>query len=169
MKNKKSNTRKLRSWTLELLVVFALVAGVQYWRTRDAESGFAPALDSPVIGGESFQLSDGGGPTLVHFWGTWCPICQLEEGTIDSLAKAHRVVTVALASGSDEEILAYMRDAWLDFPVINDDGGRISDQWGVAGVPTSFVLDPKGEIAFVTSGYTTSVGLRLRLWLADGL
>jgi thiol-disulfide isomerase/thioredoxin len=163
----KLNRRKVLGWAVELTLVLALVAGIQYWRTRDAKSGPAPVLEVSAIGGESFHLSDGQGPSLVHFWGIWCPICQLEEGTIDSLARDHRVITVALASGSDKEILAYMRDAGLDFPVINDDSGRIAEQWGVAGVPTSFVVNAAGEVVFVTSGYTTGLGLRARLWLAE--
>ena len=50
--------------------------------------------------------------------------------------------------------------------VINDPTGEIAADWGVMGVPASFVVDGSANIRFVTSGYTTGPGLRLRLWLA---
>ena len=43
---------------------------------------------------------------------------------------------------------------------------EILPQWGVRAVPASFVVDGTGQIRYVEVGYTTGIGLRLRLWLA---
>lgn len=154
-------------WFLEGLVVVIIVTGIQYWRTRDAASGQAPPLPDRLVDGSSFSLPGGDGrPLLVHFWATWCPICRLEQASIAALAKEGRVITVALSSGSDAEVRQYLRDEGVAFPVINDPTGKIAADWGVMGVPASFVVDGSGNIRFVTSGYTTGPGLRLRLWLA---
>ena len=159
--------RKWLVWFLEGLVVVILVTGIQYWRTRDAASGQAPPLSAHLLDGHRFSLGDRAGqPLLVHFWATWCPVCRFEQGTIAALAEEGRVITVALSSGSDAEVRQYLRDEGVDFPVINDPAGTIAADWGVMGVPASFVVDGSGNIRFVTSGYTTGAGLRLRLWLA---
>jgi len=73
---------------------------------------------------------------------------------------------VAMQSGSDDEVAQYMQKEALSFPVLNDPEGVLAAQWGVRGVPASFIVDTAGRIRFVEVGYTTGIGLRLRLWLA---
>ena len=159
--------RKWLVWFLEGLVVVIIVTGIQHWRTRDAASGLAPPLSAHLLDGDKFSLAGNTGqPLLVHFWATWCPVCRLEQGSIAALAEEGRVITVALSSGSDAEVRQYLSDEGVAFPVINDPAGTIAADWGVMGVPASFIVDGAGNIRFVTSGYTTGPGLRLRLWLA---
>ncbi|WP_317623011.1 redoxin domain-containing protein [Thiohalobacter thiocyanaticus] len=93
-------------------------------------------------------------------------MCRLEEDSIDALARDRPVLTVALDSGSDGELKQYMTEQGLEFTVINDRDGAIAARYGVQGVPASFVIGPQGDIRFTSVGYTTGVGLRLRLWLA---
>ena len=59
-----------------------------------------------------------------------------------------------------------MREQGIALPVLNDSDGSISKAWGVHAVPASFIIAPDGRISFVEVGYTTSIGLRLRLWWA---
>jgi peroxiredoxin len=104
---------------------------------------------------------------LVHFWATWCPICRTEQDTINAIARdTPNVITVAMQSGSRDEVEKYLKQQGLSFPVLNDPDGRIAAAWGVHAVPASFIIDPDGQIRFVEIGYTTETGLRLRLWLA---
>ena len=103
---------------------------------------------------------------LVHFWATWCPVCRLELGTIDSLAKDYPVITVAMEDTAAAEILGYMQEHDVTFPVLHDPQASLARQYGVQAVPTSFVVDEQGQIRSATVGYTTELGLRLRLWLA---
>lgn len=152
---------------LEIALLVVVIAGVQAWRSQGTASGMAPALTAALVDGGQFDLSTAQRPILVHFWGSWCPICRLGQGSIDSLAKDGRVITVALGSGSDAEIKRHLREEGVSFPVINDESGSLADRWGVQGVPANFIVDPKGEIRFRSFGYTTAVGLRARLWLAD--
>ena len=107
-----------------------------------------------------------GKPVLVHFWATWCPICRAEDGSIHDLAQDYRVLTVATNSGDAQEIARYMEENNLEFPVLLDESGEMGSRWGVNGVPSSFIVDSAGEIRSVAVGYTTGIGLRIRLWLA---
>ena len=103
---------------------------------------------------------------MIHFWATWCPVCRLELDNIAALQPEHRVITLAMMSGTDGEILDYLKETKIDFPVISDPQGSIAQNWGVTGVPATFILDGEGRIRFVEVGYTTTLGLRARLWLA---
>jgi thiol-disulfide isomerase/thioredoxin len=136
-----------------------VVLAVRMWQQRDIVSGAAPALPGVV-----WQKQ----PTLVHFWGAWCPVCRAEQGSIDAIAKDYpNTITVAMQSGDELAVGKFMREQSLSFPVINDPDGAISQAWGVHAVPASFIVDAAGQIRFVEIGYTTGWGLRLRLWLAQ--
>lgn len=153
----------------EVLVFIALVAGIRAWQQRDIPAGSAPALQGALLGGNAFALPlRPRSPLLVHFWATWCPVCRTDQASFQDLARTHPdVVTVAMRSGSREAVEKFMRRQGLDFRVLNDPDGRIAAAWGVHAVPASFVVDTRGRIRFVEFGYTTEMGLRLRLWLAQ--
>ena len=159
--------KRLPKLLLELALLLVFVIALEAFLTRDAVSGKAPPFAGVTLSGEPFELASlRGRPAVVHFWATWCPVCSLEQGTIDSLADDHPVITVAMQSGEAEEVLAYLQEEGVDYPVINDPQGSIARSYGVSGVPASFVLDAGGDVRFVTRGYTSGAGLRLRLWLA---
>ncbi len=139
---------------------------IQAWRAADLPDGPAPTLSGRLLDGRPFDLARADRPLLVHFWATWCPVCRLEEGAIDDLARDHSVVTVALQSGGAEALRAYLSTRGLAFPVIADEEGELARRWGVRGVPASLIVGRDGRVRFRELGYTTGLGLRIRLWLA---
>jgi len=162
-------TRRLPRWLGQAALVAALLFGLHLWGTRDAVRGPAPDLAGLLLDGRRVDLADyRGEPLLVHFWATWCPACRLEQGAVDAIARDHQVLTVAMQSGDAAELTAYLREQGVSFPVRPDEHGELAARWGVRGLPTSFVVDPEGNIRFVTAGVSTGLGLRLRLWLARG-
>ncbi len=165
-----SNSGGWRKWGrrgIELLVILSLFFALRGWQQRDIVSGPAPELAGTLLDGQPFSLAElRGKPVLVHFWATWCAICALEEESIDTLAKQYQVITVAMQSGSDAEVISHLRENDLTFPVLNDPKGIHANNWGVVAVPASFVVDASGRIRFTEVGFTTGIGLRIRLWLA---
>ena len=166
--NSKSRAKKWRGYVLNVLVFVILVAGIRIWQQRDMVSGAAPALQGVTLAGVPYTLqAHPDKPVLVHFWATWCPICRAEQDSIAAIAHDHPdMITVAMQSGSAEQVARHMREQGTDFPVVNDQDGKLSSAWGVHAVPASFIIAPDGRIRFVEVGYTTGIGLRLRLWLA---
>ncbi|MGC2167436.1 MAG: protein disulfide oxidoreductase [Gallionella sp.] len=150
------------------MLLVALVAGMRAWQHRDIVSGAAPALQGTVLTGSKYELpAHPQRPVLVHFWATWCPICRAEQGTIDAISDEQgNVITVAMQSGRTDLVANHMQRQELRFPVINDPESEIAARWGVHAVPASFIVAPDGTIEFIEVGYTTGIGLRLRLWWA---
>lgn len=150
------------------LAIFLLVYSVvQWWIGRDALSGPAPALQGQSVDGQAISLQAfRGRPVLVHFWASWCQICQLEHATIDNIAADHAVITVMTRSGSEEEALQYLREKDIHATVILDEEGDLADHYNVRGVPASFIINANGEIDDVEIGYSSEIGLRARLYLA---
>lgn len=152
---------------LEVLAILLVFVAVKTYMQHDLVEGTVPPLHATLIDGQPVNLQSlQGKPVLLYFWATWCPVCKMQNGSVAAISEDYTVVTVAMNSGADAEIEAFLNERQLGFPVIADDSGAIASQFGVSGVPTSFIIDPGGNIAFTEVGYTTEWGLRLRLWLA---
>ncbi|WP_373069508.1 redoxin domain-containing protein [Sulfurimonas sp.] len=106
-------------------------------------------------------------PILIHIWATWCPTCHIEASNIQSISKDYQVLTFAVKSGSDEEIKQYMDDNNLNFNVINDYEGYYARNFNVSAYPTTFIYDKDQNLIFNEVGYTSTIGLRLRMWYAS--
>lgn len=155
-------------YTANIVLIVIVVAGIRLWQQRDMVSGVAPVLKGVTLTQQLYELpTHPSKPTLVHFWATWCSICRTEQGNIAAIARDHpNTITVAMNSGLTNEVKRYMQEQGIDFPTVNDSDGSISEMWGVHAVPASFIIAPDGTIQFVEVGYTTELGLRLRLWWA---
>jgi thiol-disulfide isomerase/thioredoxin len=159
--------RSLKQMALQAAAVLAVVLAMSFWNARGAARGSAPPLSGTDIEGRPTSLEAlRGRPVLVHFWASWCSVCKLEQSSIDALARDHAVLTVAAGSGGAEAVGAYLRSQGLSFPALADPEAGLAQRFGVRAFPTSFIVDPQGVIRFVEVGYTTSLGLRARLWWA---
>ena len=163
----KQNKRRWTRWLLELAAVVLFFALLNAYNSRGAPAGPAPEISGQLLDGSTASLQAmRGQAVLVNFWATWCPLCGMQQSTIDAIADDYPVLTVAMDEATAEEILAYMKDKGVDYPVLHDPDYRIARQYGVRGVPSSFIVDAAGNIRFAETGYTTSLGLRMRLWWA---
>jgi len=169
---KPAKKRRWLLWGIELLLLVGIIFGVRAWQQRTLIDGEAPAFDEISLAGEELSLASyRGQPVLLHFWASWCPMCEMEQEGINKVAaEGWQVVTVAYASGESDEVKRYMErkgiNNWL---TVVDNDGELAKQYGVVGVPTNYIVDPDGNIRFREVGITSSWGLRLRLWLADKL
>lgn len=161
----KINKRHYR-WILEIVVILTILFGIRLWMQRDMVEGVVPNISEKTLMGIPFDLYKHEKPILVHFWASWCPVCQLEESNIENLSKKYPVITIAMQSGTDAEIKKYMREQQLSFKTINDEAGFLSQKYKIRGVPVSFIINEDNMIEFVEVGYTTELGLSARLWWA---
>lgn len=153
----------LRDGGLALLFLF----GVRAYQLRGVARGPAPALAGIDMHGRPLSLETyRGKPVLLHFWATWCGVCKAEQSNIDTLARALPVLSVASRSGQASQVAAYVREHAIAPEVIADPSGALAGRFGVHAFPTSFVIDAAGRIRHAEVGYTSELGLRLRMWLA---
>lgn len=167
----KLSKQKLQSWAKEIaitaLLVLVLSNAISYLRSPDIQDKTLPQIDTLLIDQELYSSEDAKGkPLLIHFWATWCPTCKLEAGNIQSLSQSYNVLTVAVKSGSDEKIKNYLNEHSLEYKVINDAQGILSSQFKVSAFPTTFIYDKEGKLSFSEVGYTSTLGLYLRMWWA---
>ncbi len=156
--------KRLRRIAIDLLLLLALIAALDWYRAPDARmvsaARFITTQGEPV----NFQIQRQ--PTVLYVWAEWCGYCRHTSPAIERLHRSgHRVVSVAMQSGSDAQVHAYMRAHSLTFPVVNDPDGAISEVLGVGVTPTVAIVSD-GRMRLATSGWTSEIGLRARLWLA---
>ncbi|MGB5918520.1 redoxin domain-containing protein [Arcobacter sp.] len=94
------------------------------------------------------------------------PICKLEAANIEKISKEYEVITIAVQSGSKEEIQKYLKQNNLTFKVVNDDDGFYSQKFNIKGFPTTFIYDKNKKLRFSEVGYTSTVGLYARMLLS---
>ena len=145
-----------------VLLVFILSNIMSYLRQPKLDSTQLPNIEAQLLDGTVFQLEEDK-PLLIHFWATWCHTCKLEAPNIESVSKEYRVLTIAVNSGSDAKVKAYMQEHDLHFKVVNDLEGTWVKAFKVEAYPTTFIYDSKGELNFTEVGYTTTVGLLARM------
>jgi len=125
-------------------------------------SGQVPQIKTMTLSGKKIS-----NPQLIYFWASWCRTCKKMQKPISKILKNYRGVTVAITSGNRLNVKNYLLTQQLDWVTVNDEAGKIAKQYFVKTVPTIFILNSKGEIAFVTLGYVSELGLRFRLWVAN--
>lgn len=106
-------------------------------------------------------------PVLIHFWATWCPTCKLESSNIQYLSKHYKVITIAVNSGTDYEINNYLKEHNLDFKVVNDKNSIYAKSFNISAYPTTFIYDKDKNLIFSEVGYTSTLGLYIRLLWAS--
>ena len=149
-----------------LLVMFILSNIISYLRSPELESTQLPKIEAQLLDGSMFRM-EVGKPLLLHYWAVWCPTCKLEAANIEAVSKEYNVLTIAVNSGSDTKVKAYMQEHDLNFKVINDVEGIWAKRFKVEAYPTTFIYDNKGKLRFTEVGYTTTAGLRARLKIIE--
>ena len=164
-----------RSHVLTLLVMLAVVLGVNAWQTRHIPAGAAPAFSAPLAGAPagtlialaSWRAQHPGRAVALHFWADWCPICRLEEGSVSAVQRDWPVLTIAMRSGKAPHVAGVLSQRDLPWLSAVDADGSLSARYGLRAVPAFIVLDAQGNIRYASAGYTSELGMRLRLWLAQ--
>ena len=156
--------RNWQRWLIDILIVVAVFSAVRWWGQRDLASGPAPALTGVMADGTTYAPQPVDGARLVHFWASWCPVCGITQRGVDRLSQTWPVITVALNSGDPDAVSRHLGQHHLSHPTIVDESGELASQWGVRGVPASFIVDSQGQIRYRSSGLTPAWVLRLWLW-----
>ena len=111
----------------------------------------APDFTLPGEDGKTYRLSDYRGKVVVlNFWATWCPPCRYE---MPSMERAHKkvqgekIVLLAINVGeSEEKVFEFTGQYPVTFPLLLDTEGAIIRKYPVIGLPTTFVIDPRGIV-----------------------
>jgi len=161
---------KIKSFAKEILVfVVTLIIisnAISYYKSSDLNKDSLDIKTLTLIDGSTYNIPKNKA-ILVHFWGTWCPVCKLEASNIDAISKSYEVITIAVDSKDNENIKKYLKDNNVNFKVHNDTQSKIANNYNISVYPTSFIYDKNGKLVFTEVGYSSTLGLKLRMWWAN--
>lgn len=163
--------KRRRRWLGELAVFVLALIAIQWWQSWNVPDGPAPAFEAPFADGRSgglgaWRAAHPGQPVAVYFWADWCPICKAQQRGVESVRADWPVLTVAMQSGDAAAVAKVLAERGLQWPTAIDADGRIAATYGLRGVPAIVVIGGDGRIRSVSVGFTTELGMRLRLWWA---
>jgi cytochrome c biogenesis protein CcmG/thiol:disulfide interchange protein DsbE len=132
-----------------LLVVAVVTVAVASTHKAQATRP-APALPAEVLQGPRVTVASlHGRPALVNFWASWCGPCKREAPALAAAAKRlggrARIVGVDWGDNA-HNARAFIRSHGWRYPIVRDGTDEVGSRYGIAGLPTTFVLDTKGRI-----------------------
>ena len=126
----------------------------------------APALGgSQVVSAGDYDLGDSSGRwVVVNFFATWCVPCREEHPELVQFSKRHAVagdadVVSVVFDDKAADVSRFFERNGGDWPVIDDPRGAIALDWGVAGIPESYLVDPDGVVRSKITGGVRADGL----------
>lgn len=155
------------------VAIFAVLAGLLGWGlTRDPREVPSPLIGKPapeftaptlLDPAKTFSTRDYLGKVWVlNVWASWCVACRAEHEYVTQLANLNLVPVVGLDyKDKATDARAWLRQLGNPYTVIpTDEKGQIGIDWGVYGVPETFLVDRNGMIAYKHIGPITADSLR---------
>src|SRR5580704_5937163 len=94
---------------------------------------------------------------MLNFWASWCGPCRQEMPLLDSIYKKYGKLGFTMI-GVNVEPDSNAANAWLkqtpvSFPILYDTDSKVSKLYGVAGMPSTVIVDRKGTVRMIHRGY----------------
>lgn len=143
-------------------------------KTNEQENNSLAAIDFLLQDqyGEKHQLADYKGKVVfLNFWTTWCMYCKTELQELQELYNEYGknekdVVFLGVTSPSSnqnrnaadvskDEIMQYIKENSLDFPMLFDENGKVYQSYYIYAFPTSFLINQSGEVEWYSPGALT--------------
>ena len=135
-----------------LTVAAALVAACEVPEPLDIGAPAPPFTAFTLDGAETGSEDLLGAPYMLNIWATWCPPCREEMPELQQLhdtyaGQGFQVVAVSIDGRNDgDQILAFLEEYDISFPVWHDPTWEIQDTYFLFGLPGSFLIDAEGRI-----------------------
>jgi cytochrome c biogenesis protein CcmG/thiol:disulfide interchange protein DsbE len=110
--------------------------------------GDKPGFDSAAL--------DAPGVKLVNFWASWCAPCRVEHPKLEQLAAEGLPIYGVNYKDEPDKALAFLRDLGDPYVAVGADAtGRTALDWGLYGVPETYVIDGDGTVILRFAGPIT--------------
>ena len=145
---------KLRAAILITCCILVPAAAMAAQMTREFDPPFpAPEFSLIDIDDQVHNLSDyRGKPVIINFWATWCPPCRKEMPSMESawqILEEEGIAMLAINVGEDfDTVFGFTATMDITFPLLLDQDGAVTEAWPIQGLPTTYILNPRGEMVY---------------------
>lgn len=140
------------------LLIPTLLLGNAAFAKSEPLSGPAPDFALPLEGGKKLKLSQlKGNVVMINFWASWCAPCREEMPLIEDLFQNYKklgfVVYGVNVDFNPADAKPLLKETGVSFPVGYDSKNRVSELYGVDSMPSTVMVDRKGNMRFLHRGY----------------
>lgn len=107
---------------------------------------------------------------LVDFWASWCAPCRYSFPWLNEMQARYGDQLVVIGVNVDRERAAaerFLKETPANFQVIYDPTGTLAEQYGVMGMPSSYVFDPSGALVDTHIGFRKALQAEREAQLRD--
>ncbi|MCC6170399.1 MAG: TlpA family protein disulfide reductase [Gammaproteobacteria bacterium] len=148
------------AFSLAAATTLVLPTAAQAGATAAGPGGASPAPDFtlPALGGSKLSLSQYRGQVvMINFWATWCGPCRQEMPLLDAMYRKYKGMGFTLIGVNVEPdsnaAAKFLADVPVSFPVAFDADSKVSKLYKVQGMPSSVIVDRKGNARVLHKGY----------------
>jgi cytochrome c biogenesis protein CcmG/thiol:disulfide interchange protein DsbE len=139
-------TRRFIALILPILFLCALT------HAQSIQPQKAPNFSLKSFDGKIVELSKlKGKVVVVNFWATWCPPCRAEIPDFIKVydtykSKGFEIVGIALDEDGWEKVKPFVDKNKISYPIVLGTAEVVQQYGGIEGIPTTFIVDKKGNV-----------------------
>lgn len=158
------------SLAFDAVLILVVFLAIHAWQTRNLPVNQpVPATVLAMLDtGEIRSAISAGETGIVYFFAPWCFYCKTSIGNLDGLVRDGRLAwatAIALDYGDAAEVQEFIDGTGVSLPVLMGNRQTAAD-WSVRAFPTYYVIDAEGRISSRSVGYSTTLGMLVRSWMA---
>ena len=125
----------------------------------EVSGGKAPDFTLQDLSGNPYSLSNASGKVIIlDFWATWCPPCKMEIPHFQALYSEYassgvEIIGIALDRGGASDVMPFVQQEGVIYPILISDQKVEAAYGGIRSIPTTFIIDRKGNIVEKVVGY----------------
>lgn len=118
----------------------------------------APDFELAAMAGKTVNLAQYKGQVvMINFWATWCGPCRTEMPLLENIYRKYKPMGFTLLGVNVEPDSAgaseWLKATPVTFPILFDTDSKVSKLYAVQGMPSTVIVDRKGQVRFLHRGY----------------